>query len=91
MREVKTKAFLLWVMKQNLERKMLLLLLKTKLLHKVMKQNLGKKMKTTVDENGKFNYVSADMRPVPPGIMRPVPPGIMRPVFPVSRSPFRQV
>jgi len=33
----------------------------------VMKQNLGKKMKTTVDENGKFNYVSADMRPVPPG------------------------
>lgn len=33
MREVKTKAFLLWVMKQNLERKMLLLLLKTKLLH----------------------------------------------------------
>jgi len=32
-----------------------------------MKQNLGKKMKTTVDENGKFNYVSADMRPVPPG------------------------
>lgn len=49
-----------------------------------MKQNLGKKMKTTVDENGKFNYVSADMRPVPPGIMRPVPPGIMRPVFPVS-------
>jgi len=33
----------------------------------VMKQNLGKKLKTTVDENGKFNYVSADMRPVPPG------------------------
>ena len=25
-------------------------------------------MKTTIDENGKFNYVSADMRPVPPGI-----------------------
>merc|ERR1719211_562517 len=25
------------------------------------------KMKTTVDENGKFDYIRADMRPVPPG------------------------
>jgi len=33
----------------------------------VMKSNFGKKLKTTVDENGKFSYVSADMRPVPPG------------------------
>ncbi|XP_023349164.1 uncharacterized protein LOC111717927 [Eurytemora carolleeae] len=34
---------------------------------KVLKATLGNKMKTTIDENGKFNYVSADMRPVPPG------------------------
>jgi len=33
----------------------------------VLKANLGKKLKTTVDENGKFSYISADMRPVPPG------------------------
>ena len=25
------------------------------------------KTKSTVDENGKFSYFSADMRPVPPG------------------------
>merc|ERR1712106_288424 len=24
-------------------------------------------MKTPVDENGKFDYIQADMRPVPPG------------------------
>jgi len=29
--------------------------------------NCGEKMKTTVDENGKFTYKSADMHPVPPG------------------------
>ena len=39
-----------------------------RLLIKVLKATLGNKMKTTIDENGKFNYVSADMRPVPPGI-----------------------
>jgi len=33
----------------------------------VLKSNFGNKTKTTVDENGKFSYVSADMRPVPPG------------------------
>eukprot|EP00088_Acartia_fossae_P046809 TRINITY_DN5065_c0_g1_i11.p1 TRINITY_DN5065_c0_g1~~TRINITY_DN5065_c0_g1_i11.p1 ORF type:complete len:119 (-),score=27.54 TRINITY_DN5065_c0_g1_i11:220-576(-) len=33
----------------------------------VLKANLGKKLKTTIDENGKFSYFSADMRPVPPG------------------------
>jgi len=33
----------------------------------VLKANLGKKLPTTIDENGKFSYISADMRPVPPG------------------------
>jgi len=33
----------------------------------VVKCGLIQKFKTTVDENGKFNYYSADMRPVPPG------------------------
>jgi len=33
----------------------------------VLKGNFGRKLQTTVDENGKFSYVSADMRPVPPG------------------------
>jgi len=33
----------------------------------VLKSNFGNKMKTTVDENGKFSYISADMHPVPPG------------------------
>ena len=33
----------------------------------VMKTRLMGKMKTTVDENGKFDYIRADMRPVPPG------------------------
>jgi len=33
----------------------------------VLKSNFGRGMKTTVDENGKFNYVSADRCPVPPG------------------------
>merc|ERR1712106_26763 len=33
----------------------------------VMKSKLMGQMKTTVDENGKFDYIRADMRPVPPG------------------------
>jgi len=33
----------------------------------VMKTRLMNQMKTTVDENGKFDYIRADMRPVPPG------------------------
>jgi len=33
----------------------------------VLKSNFGNKMKTTVDENGKFSYISADTNPVPPG------------------------
>lgn len=33
----------------------------------VLKANMGDRLPTTVDENGKFSYVSADMRPVPPG------------------------
>merc|ERR1712142_1060770 len=33
----------------------------------VANKNSGEKMKTTVDENGKFTYKSADMHPVPPG------------------------
>eukprot|EP00092_Neocalanus_flemingeri_P069838 GFUD01085643.1.p1 GENE.GFUD01085643.1~~GFUD01085643.1.p1 ORF type:complete len:116 (-),score=37.17 GFUD01085643.1:136-483(-) len=33
----------------------------------VMKSKLMGQSKTTVDENGKFSYFSADMRPVPPG------------------------
>jgi hypothetical protein len=33
----------------------------------VLKANTGHRLPTTVDENGKFSYVSADMRPVPPG------------------------
>ena len=33
----------------------------------VVKCGLIQKFKTTVDENGKFNYYSSDMRPVPPG------------------------
>jgi len=33
----------------------------------VMKCGLVKKFQTTVDENGKFAYFTADMRPVPPG------------------------
>merc|ERR1711935_1233539 len=34
---------------------------------KVMNCNMHDSLKTTVDENGKFSYMSADMRPVPPG------------------------
>ena len=34
----------------------------------VVKCGLIKQFKTTVDENGKFNYYSSDMRPVPPGL-----------------------
>merc|ERR1711935_47131 len=34
---------------------------------KVMNCNMKDSLKTTVDENGKFSYMSADMRPVPPG------------------------
>jgi len=33
----------------------------------VMKARLMGQMKSTVDENGKFDYIRADMRPVPPG------------------------
>merc|ERR1712235_7589 len=33
----------------------------------VVKCGLVQQFKTTVDENGKFNYYSSDMRPVPPG------------------------
>eukprot|EP00090_Calanus_glacialis_P020119 TRINITY_DN3091_c0_g1_i8.p1 TRINITY_DN3091_c0_g1~~TRINITY_DN3091_c0_g1_i8.p1 ORF type:complete len:118 (-),score=28.85 TRINITY_DN3091_c0_g1_i8:139-492(-) len=33
----------------------------------VMKCGLVNKFQTTVDENGKFGYFKADMRPVPPG------------------------
>eukprot|EP00090_Calanus_glacialis_P038469 TRINITY_DN6711_c0_g1_i2.p1 TRINITY_DN6711_c0_g1~~TRINITY_DN6711_c0_g1_i2.p1 ORF type:complete len:103 (-),score=36.08 TRINITY_DN6711_c0_g1_i2:90-398(-) len=33
----------------------------------VMKSKLMGQMKTTVDENGKFDYIHADMNPVPPG------------------------
>jgi len=33
----------------------------------VMKCGLVTKFQTTVDENGKFGYFKADMRPVPPG------------------------
>ena len=33
----------------------------------VMKSKLMGQMKTTVDENGKFDYIRADMNPVPPG------------------------
>jgi len=33
----------------------------------VVKCGLIQKFKTTVDENGKFQYYSSDMRPVPPG------------------------
>merc|ERR1712128_7730 len=33
----------------------------------VMQSRLLGQSKTTVDENGKFSYFSADMRPVPPG------------------------
>ena len=32
-----------------------------------MKSKLMGQMKTTVDENGKFDYIHADMNPVPPG------------------------
>ena len=34
---------------------------------KVVKCGLIQEFKTTIDENGKFNYYSSDMRPVPPG------------------------
>ena len=33
----------------------------------MLKANIGERLPTTVDENGKFSYISADMRPVPPG------------------------
>ena len=33
----------------------------------VMKSKLMGHMKTTVDENGKFDYIRADTNPVPPG------------------------
>jgi hypothetical protein len=33
----------------------------------VAKTGHADSLKTTVDENGKFSYFSADMRPVPPG------------------------
>jgi len=33
----------------------------------VMRSGLAGLTKTTIDENGKFGYYSADMRPVPPG------------------------
>merc|ERR1712131_90600 len=35
----------------------------------VVKCGLVQQFKTTVDENGKFNYYSSDMRPVPPGMI----------------------
>eukprot|EP00088_Acartia_fossae_P050757 TRINITY_DN56922_c0_g1_i1.p1 TRINITY_DN56922_c0_g1~~TRINITY_DN56922_c0_g1_i1.p1 ORF type:complete len:105 (+),score=13.82 TRINITY_DN56922_c0_g1_i1:114-428(+) len=35
--------------------------------NQVLKANIARQNKSTVDENGKFEYVSADMRPVPPG------------------------
>ena len=37
------------------------------MLSQVMKGKLLGKTNTTIDENGKFSYFSADMRPVPPG------------------------
>ena len=37
------------------------------MLLQVMQGKLLGKTNTTIDENGKFSYFSADMRPVPPG------------------------
>ena len=39
---------------------------------KVVKCGLVTKFQTTVDENGKFAYFKADMRPVPPGMLGPI-------------------
>ena len=36
----------------------------------VMQGKMIGKTNTTVDENGKFSYFSADMRPVPPGMVQ---------------------
>jgi len=38
----------------------------------VVKCGLVTKFQTTVDENGKFAYFKADMRPVPPGMLGPI-------------------
>ena len=38
----------------------------------VVKCGLITQFKTTVDENGKFNYYSSDMRPVPPGLFHSI-------------------